>query len=800
MTFVRAHYQRQTNEAVPSSDDATEGDAVSVRSDSNVQEEFQFIDSNHPSIVVSTPPSCNCCGVTLCFKKTKMGNKVFVGGVCTLVILVVIYFLTTKCSRSNKSVCLTPDCIQISASILSSMDQDVDPCEDFYKFACGKWELSNPIPDGKSSWSPFEKLHEANQLVLKNILFEKNNTQISGAEEKARRYFYSCFDEGGKIEEVKGEPLRKIINNDMEGWIVMDPSYNISNFDFQRKMYLLQNKYHFGGFFSWSIVEDESNSSQHVIQLDQGGLSLPTQDFYVKDTEGNKRVIKALEIMMTRLFRLLLQEEYPNDPITKEGEDNIKQTVLDITNFEKRIANITISTSQRKQENNLYNRMTLGQLNVNYNFMNWSIYVNEAFSQINKTIPEDEAVVVNAPKYFKALTDLINEHKATDNGKMTLNNYMIWQAIRDMKNTLSKSYRDTDLILQKAMFGKEGHEERWRSCITDTDAVIGYALGAMFVRKVFQGQSKTVAEGMINRIKEAFIANLNEAAWMDATTKARAVDKAHSITDMIGYPDYILNKNDLNKKYKGLNVSESDYFRNTLAHSQFVFVESLKKLFKKVNLTQWSMTPPTVNAYYTPVKNQIVFPSGLLQNPFFALDYPKSLNFGAMGVVMGHELSHAFDDEGRKYDKNGNMVDWWLNSTTLNFKNKLTCMTQQYSHYTLHNESVDGNITVGENIADNGGLKASYRAYTKWLEENTIPEVRLPGIKLNSRQLFFVAFSQVWCSSSTKETDHFQLMEDHHSPGKFRVLGPLSNFKEFANVFLCSPYSKMNPKERCEIW
>ncbi|CAB4064631.1 MMEL1 [Lepeophtheirus salmonis] len=685
MTFVRAHYQRQTNEAVPSSDDATEGDAVSVRSDSNVQEEFQFIDSNHPSIVVSTPPSCNCCGVTLCFKKNQNGEQ-------------------GLCGRDQTS-------LFVLHQIVFKFQQV------FYH----PWI---------KMWIPvriFISLHVGNGN------YQTQFRTISGAEEKARRYFYSCFDEGGKIEEVKGEPLRKIINNDMEG-----------------KMYLLQNKYHFGGFFSWSIVEDESNSSQHVIQLDQGGLSLPTQDFYVKDTEGNKRVIKALEIMMTRLFRLLLQEEYPNDPITKEGEDNIKQTVLDITNFEKRIANITISTSQRKQENNLYNRMTLGQLNP--------------FLKSNKTIPKDEAVVVNAPKYFKALTDLINEHKATDNGKMTLNNYMIWQAIRDMKNTLSKSYRDTDLILQKAMFGKEGHEERWRSCITDTDAVIGYAL----------------AEGMINRIKEAFIANLNEAAWMDATTKARAVDKAHSITDMIGYPDYILNKNDLNKKYKGLNVSESDYFRNTLAHSQFVFVESLKKLFKKVNLTQWSMTPPTVNAYYTPVKNQIVFPSGLLQNPFFALDYPKSLNFGAMGVVMGHELSHAFDDEGRKYDKNGNMVDWWLNSTTLNFKNKLTCMTQQYSHYTLHNESVDGNITVGENIADNGGLKASYRAYTKWLEENTIPEV--------------------WCSSSTKETDHFQLMEDHHSPGKFRVLGPLSNFKEFANVFLCSPYSKMNPKERCEIW
>ncbi|QQP35810.1 Uncharacterized protein FKW44_020703 [Caligus rogercresseyi] len=790
MTFVRAHYQRQTNdEPVASSvEEGPELDSVSVRSDSNVQEEFQFIDSHHPTIVVAGG-SGRSPSLRGCFERVK-GSKgrLLVAVGFTICVLLILYLLRARCPR----VCLTSDCIQISSSILSSMDQNAEPCDDFYRFACGKWELSNPIPDGKSSWSPFEKLHEANQLVLRNILFEANRTN-SGAEAKTRDFFTSCFDEEGIIETRKGAPLLHIINEELGGWILLSPeSYNISEFEFQTQLCRLQNKYHFGGFFSWNIVEDENNSSQYVIHL-------PTQDFYVNDTDGNRRVIKALEIMMTRLFRLLVQEERPDEAITKDTENLIKETVLDITGFEKRIANITISTSQRKQENNLYNRITLAQLNTNYPFMNWSSYLNEAFSQINKSIPESQVIILNAPKFFVALSELVLEHRATEKGRSTLSNYMIWQSIRDMKSTLSKAYRDTDLILQKAMFGKEGHEERWRSCIADTDTVLGYALGSLFVRKVFQGSSKTVAEGMISRIKEAFIDNLQEADWMDKETKARAVDKAHSITDMIGYPDYILNEKELNQKYQGLHMNKSDYFGNTLAHSQFVFTESLQRLFKAVNLTQWSMTPPTVNAYYTPVKNQIAFPSGLLQNPFFSVDYPKSLNFGAMGVVMGHEFSHAFDDEGRKYDKKGNRVDWWEPSTTLNFKSKLTCMTTQYSHYSLHNESVDGNITVGENIADNGGLKASYRAYSKWLREHP-PELPLPGIKLSSAQLFFVAFAQVWCSSSTKETDHFQLLEDHHSPGKFRVLGPLSNFKEFARVFNCPANSKMNPNNRCEIW
>ena len=291
-------------------------------------------------------------------------------------------------------------------------------------------------------------------------------------------------------------------------------------------------------------------------------------------------------------------------------------------------------------------------LEESVDFFNWTIYFKEVFAKIDRPITPEEPIIVYSLDYLTSLNNIIKEKLKTDEGKNLLNNYLIWQLLKNFNMALSKEYREVDNILQKALTGADIREERWRECITDVDNVLGFAVGAQFVNETFDRGTKPQAENMIRLITEAFKRGLVEADWMDDMTRAEAEKKAEKITNMIGFPDYIINNTALEEKYYELNVA-GDYFQNNLHFNQWVLTENLKKLDKKVEKNKWGMTPSTINAYYTPLKNQIVFPAGILQAPFFSLNRPQSLNYGAMGVVMGHELSHAFDDQVKlKYGKN----------------------------------------------------------------------------------------------------------------------------------------------------
>ena len=293
-----------------------------------------------------------------------------------------------------------------------------------------------------------------------------------------------------------------------------------------------------------------------------------------------------------------------------------------------------------------YNNLTLAVLEEKVDFFNWTIYFKEVFAKIDRQITPEEPIIVYSLDYLTSLNDIIKEKLKTDEGKNLLNNYLIWQLLKNFNMALSKEFREVDNILQKALTGADIREERWRECITDVDNVLGFAVGAQFVNETFDQGTKPQAEKMIQLITEAFKRGLVEADWMDDMTREEAEKKAEKITNMIGFPDYIINNTALEEKYHELNVAD-DYFQNNLHFNQWVLTENLKKLDKKVEKNKWGMTPSTINAYYTPLKNQIVFPAGILQAPFFSLNRPQSLNYGAMGVVMGHELSHAFDDQVR---------------------------------------------------------------------------------------------------------------------------------------------------------
>lgn len=688
-------------------------------------------------------------------------------------------------THPQSGTCLTQACVTVAAALLNAMDHHVDPCQDFYRYACGGWIKSNPIPEGKSIWGTFGKLWQENQLVMRNVLEKPLSSNASKAEIKAQVYYNSCMDANDTMEKLGAKPLTDLIYK-VGGWNISGNT-SIENWHFERMLQTLQNEYNIGGLFSWVVGEDERNSSRYIIQIDQGGLTLPTRDYYLNKSDSDE-VLQAYLKFMTQVGVLL------------GGEENAtREQMKDVIEFEKRLANITVPADERRDDEKLYHNMTIQDLEEIVPAIDWVQYFNIAFRQVKREIKLSERIVVYAPEYLRNLNDILIEHKSHPEGRIILNNYLVWHLARAMTSYLSKAFRDASKILRKALVGSAGGEEPWRYCVTDTNNVIGFALGAMFVCEAFKGGSKGLAENMISEIREAFKDNLPQLKWMDEETRRLAREKADAITNMIGFPDYIMNSAQLDDYYKRLEFKDNDYFANNIRVNKFSLIQNLERLDQPVNKTRWGMTPPTVNAYYTPTKNQIVFPAGILQAPFYDTSYPRSLNFGGMGVVMGHELTHAFDDQGREYDRRGNLRPWWNNATVERFKNQTQCMVDQYSDYGVGADKLNGKQTLGENIADNGGLKAAYHAYKGWVQVHGV-EPPLPGVNLTHSQLFFLGFAQVWCSASTKEALHLQLLNDPHSPAEYRVKGPLSNSKEFSRQFRCPLGSAMNRQTKCEVW
>ncbi|CAD7093917.1 unnamed protein product [Hermetia illucens] len=738
-------------------------------------------------------------GTSLWRSRNKLEKYLIVTAlILTFIIILLIGVLSSGSSRDQKSAhvphtkpiqvpCLNEHCIHASSQILKSIDRSIDPCDDFYAFACNRWIKNNPIPDGKSMWGTFGKLEQQNQLVIKNVLERPLSFFKSEAERKAKLYYESCLDEDEIMEKLGAEPMQKFLR-DIGGWNVTESGFSLSNWSMEETLKRSQNIYNMGGLFAWAIGEDDRNSSRHVIQIDQGGLTLPTRDNYLNRTVHEK-VLNAYLDYMTKVAVLL-----------GANETDARRQMSDVIEFETKIAEVTVPAENRRDEEALYHPMALYELQAKAPFINWTAHFADAMKIVGRKITEKEIVVVYAPEFLQQMTEIVKTYNKTPKGKIILNNYLVWQAVRTLTACLSKPFRDAYKGVRKALIGSEGGEEPWRYCVTDTNNVIGFAIGAMFVREVFHGESKPQAEEMINEVRTAFKRNLKNLAWMDRETRRLAEEKADAISDMIGFPDCILNPTQLDKKYDDLQIDSKKYFENNLRVNIYNLKKNLEKLDQPVNKTRWGMTPPTVNAYYTPTKNQIVFPAGILQLPFYDINNPKSLNFGAMGVVMGHELTHAFDDQGREYDKYGNLHQWWNNQTIERFKQRTDCFNEQYGAYSLNGRNLNGKQTLGENIADNGGLKAAFHAYTSTNNDRPVDVLPLPGINMTHRQLFFISFAQVWCSAVTDEASSLQIEKDPHSPPMYRVIGPLSNLKEFSEEFNCPLGSRMNPLNKCEVW
>uniref|UniRef100_A0A8C2BMS4 endothelin-converting enzyme 1 n=1 Tax=Cyprinus carpio TaxID=7962 RepID=A0A8C2BMS4_CYPCA len=661
-----------------------------------------------------------------------------------------------------RSICLTEACVTVASKIVEALDRSADPCQDFYQYACGGWVRKNPLPDGRSRWSTFNSIWDQNQAVLKHLLENGTFNSSSEAEKKTQSYYLSCLNEQ-RIEELGAQPLIDLIAK-IGGWNITE-SWDKDNFLDVLK--IVSGPYRAQPFFTVGVSVDPKNSNSNVIQVDQSGLFLPSRDYYLNKT--NEKVLKAYLDYMVELGLLL------------GGDKNSTRVQMQqILDFETALANITVCKIKYKMQ-------------VLSPAVEWLDYLNFVLSPLE--LNDTEPVVVYAKEYLQQVSDLINK---TDHS--LLNNYMIWNLVQKGASSLDQRFENAQDKLLESLYGtKKSCTPRWQTCIGNTDDTLGFALGALFVKATFDKQSKEIAEGMINEIRTAFKDALDDLNWMDEQTRQAAKDKADAIYDMIGFPDFILDSKELDDVYDGYEVTEDNFFQNMINFYNFSARVMADQLRKPPNRDQWSMTPPTVNAYYMPTKNGIVFPAGILQAPFYAQNHPKALNFGGIGVVMGHELTHAFDDQGREYDKDGNLRPWWQNSSVDAFKNRTECMIDQYTQYTINGEHINGKQTLGENIADNGGLKAAYHAYRSWVQKNG-EEKRLPAVNLTNDQLFFVGFAQVWCSVRTPESAHEGLMTDPHSPPKYRVIGTLSNSPDFTEHFQCPLGSPMNSGHRCEVW
>ncbi|XP_035652306.1 membrane metallo-endopeptidase-like 1 [Oncorhynchus keta] len=693
------------------------------------------------------------------------------------------------------NVCTTPECVTAAARLLQNMDATVEACQNFYQYACGGWLERHVIPETSSRHSVFDILRDKLEIVLKGV-FETESDQDRDAFKKAKTLYSSCMNET-LIEQLDSKPLMRLIDS-IGDWPVASEDWNSATeqaWSLEDTLATLNSHYHKKVILDMYVWTDDRDSRRHIIYIDQPGLGMPSRDYYFND--GNyKRVREAYLQFMVSMARIARE-----DRNLTQDDDRVVEEMVQVLDLETDIANATSPAEERQDVTILYNKMTLSKLQESFNLngFNWTRFVRGVLSSVAVDLQREEEVVVYSSPYLEKMNDVLSKHTVR-----TLQNYLTWQLVMERVSSLSRRFKDARAHYRKALYGTTVEEARWRDCVRYVQGSMENAVGALYVRETFAGESKRMVSDLISKIQEAYVETLEELNWMDDQSKEKAREKAMAIKEHIGYPDHILEESNLklDQEYAHLNFSEENYFENVLENLQAEAHKTLKKLREPVDPDMWIIGAAVVNAFYSPNRNQIVFPAGILQPPFFSKQQLQALNFGGIGMVIGHEITHGFDDNGRNFDKDGNMLNWWSNYSAEHFKDQSQCMVQQYGNFNWKlagGQNVSGISTLGENIADNGGVRQAYKAYMKWVEREG-EELRLPGLDMDHKQLFFLNFAQVWCGAYRPEYASQCIKTDSHSPLEYRVLGSLQNFGAFSDAFQCKPGTPMNPEMKCRVW
>jgi putative endopeptidase len=647
---------------------------------------------------------------------------------------------------------------------VKNIDSTVKPVDDFYQFVNGRWIKNNPIPETESRWGSFSELEVQNKDKLRTILEEASADKNAAAGSNIKKIgdFYSVAMDSVKLNKDGIAPLK-------DEFALIE---NIKNTDDLIKAVAHFHMSGVGPMFAGYVGQDPKISSEYVTQLYQGGISLPDRDYYTNTDERTLGIQKAYIAHVGKMFELLGDKA---DVAAKEAK-----TVFEI---EKGMAKSSMTKVELRDPEKQYNKKTakeLAELTPNFN---WDIYFGTlGMKDIN-------TVVVGQPEFYKSLNSQLKSVSIND-----WKTYLRWNLIDATASKLSDDLVNEHFnFYGKTLFGIPALKPRWKRSLEAVDASLGDALGQIFVEKHFTETSKKRVGEMVENLIAAYRVRIESRDWMSPETKKAANMKLDKVMKKIGYPDKW-------KDYSSLEINRDSYVQNYMRANQYAFNEMKNKLGKPVDRTEWGMTPPTINAYYNPSMNEIVFPAGIMQPIFFNPDADDAVNYGIMGAVIGHELTHGFDDEGCQYDADGNLKNWWTDTDKANFKKKTDMVVKQFNDYVaIDDMHVNGELTLGENIADLGGLTISYYAFKKSLEGKPAPE-KIDGY--TAEQRFFLAWAQGWRTNMRPEFLKNLVQTNPHSPGNFRGNGPLTNMQEFYDAFGVKEGDKMyRPKaERAEIW
>ena len=640
------------------------------------------------------------------------------------------------------------------------IDTNIDPCTDFYAYACGKWSAANPIPADRSSWGRFNELAERGEHTVRAIL-EKAGEKSAGrtaTEQKIGDYYASCMDEIA-VEKAGAKPL----DEDFRGIAALR-----SKKDLPKEIGRLQRE---GAdvLFGFDSGADYKNASQIIAQVDQGGLGLPDRDYYFKDDPKSTELREKYVAHVKKTFQLL-------------GDDEAKaaaeaKVVMDI---ETGLAKGALDPTSRRDPQKVYHKLTKKELAGLATEFNWNSYFQETGA------PKFDAMNVAEPDFIKQMQSVIDAHSLDD-----WKTYLRWHVVHANAPVLSAAFVNENFdFFAKTLQGTKELKPRWKRCVENANGDLGEAIGKIYVEQNFGADAKARMLALVQALEKALGQDIQSLPWMGEETKKQALVKLAAITNRIAYPDKW-------RDYSGLRIIRGDAFGNSQRANRFDFQRRMSKIGTPLDKREWPYPPMTVNASYNPTQNNVTFPAGILQPPFFDNQIDDAMNFGAIGAGIGHELTHGFDDEGSQFDAEGNLRDWWTADDKKKFEERTGCIRDEYSNFVAVDDvKLNGKLTLGENTADNGGLRIAYMA----LLSTMAGKEQAPIDGLTAQQRFFLGFANIWCTNRTDALTRMLATIDPHSPGRYRVNGTVSNMPEFREAFHCAADAKMVNQNACRVW
>ena len=646
---------------------------------------------------------------------------------------------------------------------LDTIDKTIDPCVDFYQYACGNWIKNSEIPPDQSSWVRFVELRERN-LDIEHGILEKATAGGAGRnaiDQRIGDLYGSCMDE--KAADTKGiAPLKPELDR------IAAVQDKTALMDEIAHLHLIGPN----ALFNFYSASDLHNADQVIAYLDQGGLSLPDRDYYIKEDADKAAMRQHLVDYATQLFTLAGQ--------TPQQAAHSAQTVLVV---ETMLAVYSMDRTKRRDPKNRDHKMSRDEaVALGPNF-----YLNRYFTAIGA--PNFTQLNVTNPDFFKEVSGVL-EAEPLD----ALKTYVSWHALSAAAPWLSQPFVDAQFKFQQNLTGQKEIRARWKRCVSLTDNELGEALGQRYVDVTFGPDGKQRMLKMVDALEKSLAEDVHDLSWMSDETKKQAKVKLDAIRNKIGYPDVY-------RDYSSVVIKSDDLLGNVARANEFESKRDIAKIDRPLDRKEWGMTPPTVNAYYSGSFNEIVFPAGILQPPFFDKTMDDAVNFGGIGLVIGHELTHGFDDQGRKFDPQGNLHDWWTEKDGKEFEKRVSCVADEYSSFVAVDDlKLNGRLTLGENTADNGGARIALAALERLIAEDKTGKEGQKIDGFTPEQRFFLAFARVWCEKRRPELARTSVLTDPHSPGKYRVDGVVQNMPEFQKAWGCKAGQPMVADNACHVW